>query len=158
MTRVVTTTYRYKPPSKKRKAVALEVPAVVAREGSRRLGSDKTAAEVYVKPPRLSGEATQSVAQPAAKDDRKPAIVTTTSLKRLKQLCAERAPDDEDGPEAAAAMRAWLERAKWGRGPGGMPMEGRYGRHVRRAYRHGIRNVCSARLIRRQSLAERVNY
>jgi hypothetical protein len=52
-------------------------------------------------------------------DGKKPVIVTTTSLKRLKQLRAERAPDDEDGPEAAAAMRAWLERAKWGRGPAG---------------------------------------
>jgi hypothetical protein len=29
MTRIVTTTYRYKRPPKKRKAVALEVPAVV---------------------------------------------------------------------------------------------------------------------------------
>ena len=31
MTRIVTTTYRYKRPPKKRKAVALEVPAIVTR-------------------------------------------------------------------------------------------------------------------------------
>ena len=38
------------------------------------------------------------------------AIVTTTSRKRVKVLRAERAPADGD-PE----LRAWLERAKWGR-------------------------------------------
>jgi hypothetical protein len=32
MTRIVTTHYRYKPPPKKRKAIALEVPAVVLRK------------------------------------------------------------------------------------------------------------------------------
>ena len=36
MTRIVTTTYRYKRPPRKRKAVALEVPAVVT--GKPRLG------------------------------------------------------------------------------------------------------------------------
>jgi len=39
-----------------------------------------------------------------------------TSRKRARLLqAAEPLPDD---PEADAAMRAWLERAKWGRGPG----------------------------------------
>jgi hypothetical protein len=43
-----------------------------------------------------------------------PAIVATTSLKRLKLLRAERAPAGTAGdPE----LRAWLERAKWGHGP-----------------------------------------
>ena len=47
---------------------------------------------------------------------RKPAIVTTTSRKRGKLLRAdEPQPDDAD---ADAAMRTWLERAKWGRGQG----------------------------------------
>jgi hypothetical protein len=36
MTRIVTTTYRYKRPPRKRKAVALEVPAVVTTKRSRR--------------------------------------------------------------------------------------------------------------------------
>ena len=35
MTRIVTTHYRYKPPPKKRKAVALEVPVVVTAKRSR---------------------------------------------------------------------------------------------------------------------------
>jgi hypothetical protein len=87
LVRIVTTHYRCKRPPRKRKAVALEMPAVVAREGSRRLGSDKTPAEVGVKP-RHSGEAVHSVAQPAANDDGKPAIVTTTNRKRLKAIFA----------------------------------------------------------------------
>jgi hypothetical protein len=46
-----------------------------------------------------------------------PAIVTTTSRKRTKLLRAEQTAEPEpDDPEADAAMRAWLERAKWGGG------------------------------------------
>jgi hypothetical protein len=45
----------------------------------------------------------------------KAAIVTTTSRKAARLARAEQ-PDDD--PEADAAMRAWLERAKWGHGPG----------------------------------------
>jgi hypothetical protein len=53
-----------------------------------------------------------------ANDDRKPAIVTTTSRKRTKLLRTEQAAEPEpDDPEADAAMRAWLERTKWGHGP-----------------------------------------
>jgi hypothetical protein len=109
MTRIVTMHYRYKP--RKRRAAPLAGPAVVAREGSPRLGSDKTVAEVDVKPPRLPGEATQSVAQPAANDDRKPAIVTTADRKRLKLLRDEQpaAKQDED-PEATARVKAFLAR------------------------------------------------
>ena len=36
MTRIVTTTYRYKRPPRKRKAVALEAPAIVTAKSSRR--------------------------------------------------------------------------------------------------------------------------
>jgi hypothetical protein len=43
---------------------------------------------------------------------------STTSRKRLKLLRAEkRAVERDDDPEAAAEMRAWLERVKWGHGP-----------------------------------------
>jgi hypothetical protein len=59
------------------------------------------AAEVDVKPPRPSGEATQSLAQPAANDDRKPAIVSTTGRTRLKLLHAdEQAAESNDLEEA----------------------------------------------------------
>ena len=68
---------------------------------------------------------------PPANDDRKPAtlptagkrgaIVTTTSRKRGKLARASfqngKIAEQPEDPEAAAAMRAWLERAKWGRGP-----------------------------------------
>jgi hypothetical protein len=43
-------------------------------------------------------------------------IVTTTSRKRARLARAEQAAEPDD-PEAAAAMRAWIERAKWGHGP-----------------------------------------
>jgi hypothetical protein len=43
---------------------------------------------------------------------------STTSRKRLKLLRAEKRPvERDDDPEAAAEMRAWLERVKWGHGP-----------------------------------------
>ena len=60
----------------------------------------------------------RDVTPPPANDERKPAIVTTTSRKRLRLLRAEEPPAQrDDGREAAARMRAWLERAKWGHGP-----------------------------------------
>jgi hypothetical protein len=43
-------------------------------------------------------------------------IVTTTSRKRARLARAEQVAEPDD-PEAAAAMRAWIERAKWGHGP-----------------------------------------
>jgi hypothetical protein len=101
MTRIVTTAYRYKPPPRKRKAVAIEGPAVVRKRGR---------ADAVVPPDRVEDPT-------PANDDRKPAIVTTTSRKRAKLRRAER-PAEPDDPEADAAMRAWLERAKWGQGPG----------------------------------------
>ena len=43
---------------------------------------------------------------------------TSISRKRARLQRAEPAAEPEpDDPEAAAAMRAWLERAKWGHGP-----------------------------------------
>ena len=101
MTRIVTTAYRYKRPPKKRKAVALEVPAVVRKRGR----ADA------VEPPDRVGD------PPPANEDRKPAIVTSASRKRGRLLRAEQATEPDDDPEAEAAMRAWLERAKWGHGP-----------------------------------------
>jgi hypothetical protein len=47
----------------------------------------------------------------------KPSIVTTTSRKRVKLLRAEERTAELDDPEADAAMRAWLDRAKCGHGP-----------------------------------------
>jgi hypothetical protein len=53
-----------------------------------------------------------------ANDERKSAIVSTTSRKRLKLLRAKaRSAERDEDPETAAEMRAWLERAKWAHGP-----------------------------------------
>jgi hypothetical protein len=95
--RIVTSTYRYKRPPRKRKAVALEVSVIVTERG-------KTDAV----PPQLVEDHPTP-----ANDARKPAIATSISRKRTRLLSAAQAsaPDDL---EADTAMRAWLERAKWG--------------------------------------------
>jgi hypothetical protein len=66
MARIVTSTYRYKRPPRKRKVVALEVPAVVRKNG-RRPRWKEAAAEVE-EVPRFAGEAARIVAQPAPAD------------------------------------------------------------------------------------------
>lgn len=114
MTPIVTNTYRYKRPPRKKQAAPLTGPAVVTQRARPNTGAPKP---------------TAVTAPPPANDDREPAplptggkksaIVTTASRKQLKQRRAAGAPDDADDPEAAAAMRAWLEKAKWGRGPAG---------------------------------------
>ena len=100
VTRIVTTAYRYKPPPRKRK-LALASPAVITRANKRR-------------DPEPANDDHPSKPAPAAA---KPAIVTTTSRKRVKLLRAEERTAELDAPEADAAMRAWLDRAKCGHGP-----------------------------------------
>jgi hypothetical protein len=83
--RIVTTTYRYKRPAKKRKAVALEAPAIVAAKSRRPTWEDQAAAEVQ-QPPAITttGQRAQSStpreakrgASSPANDGRKPTIVT----------------------------------------------------------------------------------
>ena len=91
MTRIITTTYRYKRPPKKRKAVALEVPVIVATKRSRR-PTWKGGGSGYssITPPDQDG-----AAQPSTPGD------------------AERERAVTQHPE----LRACLERAKWGHGP-----------------------------------------
>jgi hypothetical protein len=118
-TRIVTTAYRYKRPPRKRKAVALEVPVIVATKKSRR-SMERAAAEVGLLncPAIHDGAAQPSTPRDAERDRALTAIITTTSRKRLKLLRAEEPPAQrDDDSEAAAEMRAWLERAKWGHGP-----------------------------------------
>ena len=86
--------YRYKRPPRKRKAVALDVPAVVRKRGR---------ADAAVPPDRVEDPT-------PANDDRKPAIVTTTDRKRLKLLRAdERAAVEPNDPEEAR-LDAFLAR------------------------------------------------
>jgi hypothetical protein len=98
MTHIVTTTYRDKRPARKRKAVALEGPAVVRK---------RSRADAVVPPDHVEDPT-------PANDDRKPAIVTR---KRARPARDEQHPAEPDDPEADAAVRVWLERAKWGHGP-----------------------------------------
>ena len=88
MTRIVTTTYRYKPPPKRkgRKLAEITGPAVVTAKGGRRpgplRGCRQAAAEVEenanARPPAGGAEPSTPLGEkPApANDDRKPAIVT----------------------------------------------------------------------------------
>jgi hypothetical protein len=64
MTRIVTSTYHYKRPLRKRKAVALAVPAILAIPGKR-------GREVAIPPATPANDDSQ----PPANDDRKSAIV-----------------------------------------------------------------------------------
>jgi len=107
-TSIVTTHYRYKRPPRKRKPVALEVPAVVTAKSSRRTppvgGKGEVAAESYVRPfPDEEGTAQPSTPREAARvispphhsaspatDDGKPAMATksvivTTGRKRRSE-------------------------------------------------------------------------
>jgi hypothetical protein len=59
MARIVTYVHRYKRPARKRKAVALEIPTVVATEKSRRRPSKQAAAESVSRSPRLQDGAAQ---------------------------------------------------------------------------------------------------
>ncbi len=108
MTHIVTTAYRPKRPPRKRKAVAIAGPAIVRKRG-RPTSRPPTAA--------LFPITVMENAPPPDNDDRRPAIVTTTSRKRVRLMRAAQVCTAEPDPEADAAMRAWLEREKWGRGP-----------------------------------------
>jgi hypothetical protein len=91
MTRIVTSTYRYKRPPRRKKAVALAGPQIVAIPRKQR---SKIAGEMS---PATSAHRGQKLtAEPPANDDRKSAIVTTVSrkrsrLRRIEQALARRA-------------------------------------------------------------------
>jgi hypothetical protein len=107
--RIVTTAYRHKRPPRKRKAVAIVGPAIV-RKRNKADAVPPTPAEDHTPP-------ANDDRKPPPPGARKPAIVTTASRKRATLIRAEQAAEPNN-PEADAAMRAWLERAKSGRGPG----------------------------------------
>jgi hypothetical protein len=110
---IVTTHYRYKRPPKKRKAIALDVPAVV-RKRSRVDAAAPPPDEAEPAAPSPAHDDSPTPPPPAAKS----AIAASISRKRTRFLSAEqRAAEPDDDPEADVAMRAWIERAKWGHGP-----------------------------------------
>jgi hypothetical protein len=135
MTRIVTTTYRYKRPPRKRKAVALEAPAVVTTKSRRRpvRGTEEAAAEVSaaLPPLREEGAAQPSTPReatrvaPPANDDRKsvtapkPAIVTTGRKRRIgdgphlpMELPLSRKPVEHDGDDYKRLKAAMAQRLR----------------------------------------------
>jgi hypothetical protein len=123
MTRIVTTHYRYKRPPRKRKAVAVEAPAVVITKSSRRqpVGrKEQAAAEVRLHTPVPGGKgalqpstprAAARVAPPA-NDDRKPAIVTIKRKSRFGDA-PELTPEEHQrrGEAADAMWRGLVDQA-----------------------------------------------
>jgi hypothetical protein len=123
MTRIVTTHYRYKRPPRKRKAVAVEAPAVVITKSSRRqpVGrKEQAAAEVRLHTPVPGGKgalqpstprAAARVAPPA-NDDRKPAIVTIKRKSRFGDA-PDMTPEEHQrrGDAADALWRELVRRA-----------------------------------------------
>ena len=119
MTRIVTTHYRYKSPPRKRKAVALEVPAIVrTKKIAARVDDPSGERKGWVTPTQHSTPAEPGREPPVTAAEKVPAIVTTASRKQTKQERAARSREDRPQDlETADAMRAWLEKA--GRGPAG---------------------------------------
>ena len=123
MTRIVTSTYRYKRPPRKRKAVAIEAPAIVTTKNSRRPGM--AAAEVSVTARHYDGathpstprEAKRVISPPhhsasPATDDRKPAIVTIKRKSRFGDA-PDLTPEEYQrrGEAADALFREIVRRA-----------------------------------------------
>jgi hypothetical protein len=107
MTRIVHSTYRYKRPPKRKKAVALEVPAVVKAAEPAKARKRVAAAD---QPLTMSGGS-----EPAAVADRKPAIVTIRSRKHamLVHLLEDLTPEElqRRGDAADALFREVVRRA-----------------------------------------------
>jgi hypothetical protein len=94
MTRIVTTHYRYKRPPRKRKAVALDAPALVRKSESR---DSRSADDV-------------DIAAPSTNDDRKPAIVTIKRKSRFGDAPEMTPEEHQRRGEAADALRRELVR------------------------------------------------
>jgi hypothetical protein len=123
MTRIVTAHYRYKRPPRKRKALALETPAIVTAKSSRRLNlGGRAAAEVLAALPPFREEGATHPSTPReakrvispphhsaspANDDQKSAIVTIKRKSRFGD-----APDltpEELQRRGEAADALWRE-------------------------------------------------
>ncbi len=107
--RIVTYVHRPKRPPRKRKAVALQVQAVVATRsvGNRQAPPPVDDQPEHAAPPPANDDSPTAPAPPAAKS----AIVTVAARKRAKSERAERnAPEADDDPEADARVKAFLAR------------------------------------------------
>jgi hypothetical protein len=112
MTRIVTTHYRYKRPPRRKKPVALEVPAVIKGKSSRRPADSQVAAEVISLVPRMRDGATKSTTAVDAPRDQpvtgcgKPtsSIVTARRPKAVANLPPGLLPEI---PEEHRSGRSW---------------------------------------------------
>ena len=129
MTRIVTTHYRYKRPPRKRKAVALEAPAIITTKSSRRPvgGTEETAAEVQRAPvPEREGAVQPSTSRAAervispphhstspANYDRQPAIITARRRGKRFGDAPDLTPEEHKlrGDAADALWRELVRRA-----------------------------------------------
>ena len=130
MTRIVTTHYRYKRPPRKRKAVALEAPAIITTKSRRRRpvgGTEETAAEVQRAPvPEREGAVQPSTSRAAervispphhsaspANYDRQPAIITARRRGKRFGDAPDLTPEEHKlhGDAADALWRELVRRA-----------------------------------------------
>ena len=121
--RIVTSTYRYQRPPRKRKAVPLEAPVIVVGKKSRRPDKATAAAEVLSRSPRHHDGAVQPstlrkterepavTAPPPGSDDRK-SVIVTTKPKSLRKVWAD------DGQETPPEIKDLIQRMMLGRRPG----------------------------------------
>ena len=129
MTRIVTTRYRHMRPPRKRKAVALEAPAIVAAKSRRPTWEDQAAAEVP-EPPTITttGQRAQSIKHTARGETRRIRPTTAGSWRSSphENLGADRgfsdAPDltpeelQRRGDAADALWRELVARLRRSRG------------------------------------------
>jgi hypothetical protein len=119
MPRIVATHYRYKRPPWKRKAVAIEAPAIVAAKSSRR---QVRAAEVLnahvlgksgAAQPSTPRAAARVIAPPPANDDRKTATVTARKARGRLGDAPDLTPEEHQrrGDAADALWRELVRRA-----------------------------------------------
>jgi hypothetical protein len=109
---IVTTTYRYKPPTRRKKGAPLAGPAVVTRRARVARGERNKPSQ----PP------------PPPNDDEKPspkqpAIVTTASRKQLKLERVEQRAQDAEAREVSLEVKAFFTRMI--RSGGSLPPEKR---------------------------------
>jgi hypothetical protein len=97
---IITTHYRYKRPPRKRKAVALDVPAVVRRNAS--VGNRQMEAAAV-------DRAYSEVPQIAANEDRKSAIVTAKNPHRRRYADVPDMTPEEHKRRGDAADALWRE-------------------------------------------------
>ena len=94
MTRIVRTAYRYKRPPRKRKPVALEVPAVVAAKRSRRPIGVKAAAEMKRHTPASERSGAVQPSTPREAERGAPQRVAPAAILTIRRQSARIIPPD----------------------------------------------------------------